>query len=108
MAGCSQCPEMNPGLGATWSETFQNMLSTWSTAGQQILLNLNQPKVMETTPQGTTVYATPGGTVLPTGTRTTSSPPTPVESVVGQGFSTFVIIAGIIVLALILKNREED
>lgn len=108
MTGCSQCPEINPGLGATWSETFQNILSTWSTAGQQILLNLNQPKIMETTPEGTTVYAAPGGTVIPTGTRTTASPPTAAESVAGQGFSSLIIIAGLIVLALIIKNREED
>lgn len=105
MTGCSQCPEA--GLG-NWSDTFQNMLSTWSAAGQQILLNLNQPKVMETTPQGTTVYSAPGGTVLPAGTRTTGSAPTPIESIAGQGFSSLIIVAGVIALAIIFMNRGED
>lgn len=107
MIGCDQCPSMeSQGMG-TWSDTFQNMLTSWSTAGQQILLNLNQAKVMETTPGGTTIYSSQAGAVVPPGTRTTSAPPTAAEAIAGQGFSSLIIVAGVIALALILMNKDE-
>lgn len=109
MSGCEQCPEISGGNGmGDWSSTFQDMLKTWSAAGQQILLNLNQAKAFESTPEGTTVYVPGSGPIVPTGTRTTTQPPTPQEAIAGQGFSTVILLAGIFLLAYIMTNRSDD
>lgn len=86
-----------------WSETFQGMLDSWSKAGQQILLNLNQPLQLETSASGTRVYQTgPGtpGAVLP-GQGST------VEGVTRQGSIGIGFIA-LAVLLVYLISRKED
>jgi len=50
------------GLSGGWSDWFRDITTGWSSAGQQILLNQNQAKAMEVTPQGTVVYQTGAGT----------------------------------------------
>jgi len=119
IAGCDQCPSMagiNLGFASAsskkssgWAETFQDMLKSWSKAGQQILINLNQPLEMETGPGGTKVYQrqATGGTPLPPGFRSSTEPTTPAENIAGMGFSTAILIAGIIALVLITRKGDD-
>jgi hypothetical protein len=92
-----------------WGQTFQDMLKSWSAAGQQILLNLNQPLQMEMGPGGTKVYQqqATGGTPLPPGFRASTQPATPAENIAGMGFSTAIIIAGVIALFLITRKGDD-
>jgi len=104
--GCATCPVVPvSGLG-DWSQTFQDMLTSWSKAGQQILLNLNQPKVYESTPTGTTVYSSgTGGALGPVGSQRTV---TPAENVVGQiSTTTLLVVGGIVIVAMMMFRKEE-
>jgi hypothetical protein len=120
IAGCDQCPSMagislgfasaaSSNKSTGWAETFQDMLKSWSRAGQQILINLNQPLEMETGPGGTKVYQrqATGGTPLPPGFRSSTEPTTPAENIAGMGFSTAILIAGIIALVLITRKGDD-
>jgi hypothetical protein len=92
------------GLAGSWTDWFQSITQGWSQTGQQILLNQNQPLVMETGAGGTKVYQTgPGtpGAVLPT------QPSTP-ERVVQSSFSGLsLLILGGVALILLLRTQGE-
>lgn len=99
--GCRHCPS----LGATWTETIQDMLTSWSQAGQDVIRAWNQPKVMETGTGGTVVYQTPGGAVGPVGAQRSV---TPIENVVGAGVSTTILVIGAVVVVALLMSRRGD
>lgn len=52
------------GLGA-WSDTFQNLTTTFGGALSQVLLNKNQAVSVQTSPYGSTVYYPAGSTTAP-------------------------------------------
>jgi hypothetical protein len=92
------------GLSGSWTDWFQSITQGWSKTGQQILLNQNQPLVLETGAGGTRIYQTgPGtpGAVLP------SQPSTP-ERVVGSGISGLsILLLGGVVLILLLRGEGD-
>jgi len=92
------------GLSGSWTDWFQSITQGWSKTGQQILLNQNQPLVLETGAGGTRIYQTgPGtpGAVLP-------SQPTTPERVIGSGVSGLsILLLGGVVLILLLRGEGD-
>lgn len=92
------------GMSGSWSETFQGMLESWSKAGQQILLNLNQPLQLETGPGGTRVYQTGAGTPGAVVRGQSSTP----EGVIREGsYGIALLVVAGLVIYLIVKGNED-
>jgi hypothetical protein len=83
-----------------WSNLWQSVIGGWSATGQQILLNQNQAKIMQTTPYGTTVYQPTGGAPV--------APQTPQQQVIRAGenvANTLLLVAGAVVLVVLMSRR---
>jgi len=113
---CSQCPSLY-GLGQSDSgsdssssgsgfwDVFKDLASSWSKAGQQILLNQNPAPIYQTGPGGTTIYQpTQPGTVGPIGGQ---RPYTPIENVASSISSTTVLVIGAVVVVALLMSKGD-
>lgn len=81
------------GLGATWGDWLQNLATSWSSAGQQILINQNPATMTTTGPQGTTTY------------YPTSAVPGSTTAAASSGNAMIILAAGAVLLVIMMTKR---
>lgn len=81
------------GLGASWGDWLQNLATSWSSAGQQILINQNPATMTTSGPGGTTTY------------YPTSAVPGSTTAAASSGNAMIILAAGAVLLVLMMSKR---